>query len=483
MADSKQSAAESRCGVTSQRSGDSIRLYVINVAFTAALFALDVSLDLAIASSVLYAAVLLVSARIPGTRSTLGFGAAATGLTLLGYFVSAPSGELWKALANRALSVFAIWVTGALVLHQKNLNVRRSQVEERAARSEQQVRSAVESSPTGMLLVDRGGRIVLLNAEIEQVFGYEREELLGQPVENLLPERYREEHPSHRAAFMAESEGRRSGSGREVQGARKDGLEVDIEVGLAQIETRDGKFVLCTIADVSDRKRLEKARQDRMIALRLFAAEEALRAQMARNIHDALGQALTALKLDIGWLAARFPEDDVTFRTRIKAMQKLVADTIHEVRHLSTELQPAILDRCGLLAAIRWQVDDFRKRTGLSCALALPAQEICWRNERCSAVFRILLEALTNVVRHAGADKVAVALWQEEKGDTILEVHDDGCGISAEQVLAKDSLGLLGMHQRTLLLGGTLTIDRAPEGGTTLTLRISPEPAFRGEGI
>jgi len=486
MMDPEHDAAGSKGGWRGQRSGGSTRFYVLNGALTAALFALDVSLELGVAGGVLYVAVVGLSAWMPGARSTLGFGAVATVLTLLGYFASPLGGEPWKVLANRVIAVFAIWVTGALVLHQKRLRAHRSRAEERAARSEQQVRLAVESSPTGMLLVDRGGRIVLINAEIERLFGFKRAELQGQPVEILVPERYREEHPSHRAAFLAEPERRRVGSGREVRGVRKDGREVDIEVGLAHFEARGGEFVLCTIADVSDRKHLEEARQERrerVLAFRQLAAEEALRRRMARNIHDVLGQALTALKLDIGWLAARFPEDDATLRARTKAMEELVTDTIQEVRRLSAELQPAILDDCGLLAAIRWQVDDVEKRTGLHCALTLPTREICWGEDRCAAAFRILQEALTNIVRHAGAEKVAVALWQEEQGDAVLEVRDDGCGIGTEQVFATGSLGLLGMRERARLLGGTLTIDRVPEGGTTLTLRMPRELAFQGEGI
>jgi PAS domain S-box-containing protein len=483
MTDSEQIAAGSKGGRRDQRFGGSTGLYVLNGALTAALFALDLSLELGVAGGVLYVAVVGLSAWMPGARSTLGFGAVATVLTLLGYFASPVGGELWKVLANRTVSVFAIWVTGALVLHQKRLGARRDRAEERAARSEQQVRLAVESSPSGMLLVDRGGRIVLVNAESERLFGYKRDELLGQPVEMLVPDRYRDAHPSHRAAFLAEPEPRRLGAGREIHGARKDGREVGVEIGLAHIETQGGKFVLVTVADVSDRKQLEEVRQARALGLRLFAAEETQRRRMARNIHDALGQALTALKLDIGWLAARLPEGDASLRDRAKAMEELATDTIQEVRRLSAELRPAVLDDCGLVAAIRWHVGDFEKRTGLRCALALPAREISWGEERCAAAFRVLQEALTNIMRHAQAEKVAVALWQEEQGDAALEVRDDGCGISAEQVFGKDSLGLLGMRERALLHGGTLTVDGIPGGGTMLILRMPCEPACQGEGI
>ena len=122
-------------------------------------------------------------------------------------------------------------------------------------------------------------------------------------------------------------------------------------------------------------------------------------------------------------------------------------------------------------------------RTGIRCTLALPTREICWGEERCAAAFRVLQEALTNVMRHARAEKVAVALWQEEQGDTVLEVRDDGRGISAEQVFGTDSLGLLGMRERALMHGGSLTIAGLPGGGTSVTLRMPCESAHQGEGI
>jgi PAS domain S-box-containing protein len=277
LTDSEQIAAGSKGGRRSQRSGGSTGLYVLNGALMAAVFALDLSLELGTPCGVLYVAVVGFSAWLPGARSTLGFAAAATVLTLFGHFASPLGGEHWKVLANLAASVFTIWVIGALVLQQKRLGERRDRAERRAARSEQQVRLALESSPNGMLLVDQGGRIALINAEIERLFGYKRDELLGQPVEILVPEPYREVHPSHHAAFLAEPRPRRVGNGRELHGIRKDGREVNVEIGLAPIEARGGKLVLVTIADVSDRKQLKEVRHARTLALRLFASEEAQR--------------------------------------------------------------------------------------------------------------------------------------------------------------------------------------------------------------
>jgi PAS domain S-box-containing protein len=454
---------------------------VLNGALTAAVFAADLSLERGVAGGVLYVAVVGLSAWIPGMRSTLGFGAAATALALLGHLASPHGGEQWHVMANRLLAVCAIWVTAALVLHQKRLSARRDRAEKRAARSEQHLRLAVESSPCGMLLVDRRGRIVLINAEIERLFGYQRDELVGKPVEILVPECHREAHLSQRASFLAEPRPRRMASGREIHGVRKDGRVLSVETGLARIETPDGEFVLSTVTDVSDRKRLEEAQQARVLALRLLEAGETQRKWMAREIHDALGQALTALKLEISWFAGRLPKDDAMLRARAKAMGELATSTIQEVRRLSAELRPAILDDHGLLAAIRWQVGDFEKRTGLRCALALPTAKIALDEEGCTAVFRVLQEALTNVTQHAQAEKITVALWQEQQGNLVLEVGDDGRGISTEQASSPDSLGLLGMRERAFLHDGTLTVAGAPGSGTTVTLRMPCGSAHPGE--
>jgi PAS domain-containing protein len=201
MTGSEEIAAGSKGGHTGQRCGGPAKLSVLNGALTAAVFAADLWLERGVAAGVLYVAVVGLSARIPGMRSTLGFGAAATALALIGHLASPHGGELWHAMANRLLAVCAIWVTAALVLHQKRLSACRERAEKRAARSEQHIRLAVESSPCGMLLVDRRGQIVLINAEVERLFGYQRDELVGKPVEILVPERYREAHLSQRASF------------------------------------------------------------------------------------------------------------------------------------------------------------------------------------------------------------------------------------------------------------------------------------------
>lgn len=457
------------------RFGPVARLHWLNAGLAATGFVVDAALERGVASGVFYVAVVALTAWSPGMRSTMGMGVAASALTVLGYFVSMPGGELWKAVVNRLFALFAIWVTVALVWHQKRLSARRDLAEARAARSELQFRQTIESSPTGMLLVDGLGQIALANLEADRLFGYLRGELVGQPVEIIVPELDRAAHARHRVAFAAEAKSRRMGDGREVTGVDKQGRTLSLEIGLARIESPDGQFVLATVADVSVRKQLERTRGARAMARILLEAEEAQRKRMSREIHDVLGQALTALKLDIGWLAAQLPEEPAHLHARAMEMEDLVSQTIVQVRRLSTELRPAILDDQGLLPAIRWHVGDFEKRSGLRLTLTLPDDEIPWGAERSSVVFRVLQEALTNVSRHAQARHVTVVIWRQQR-DALLEVRDDGRGITDEEAAGPGALGMLGMRERALLHEGLLTVAGAEGIGTTVTLRMPVEP-------
>lgn len=351
---------------------------------------------------------------------------------------------------------------------------RAQQAQACAAGSRSQLHAVFAASPIGMLLVDGGGRIALVNAEVERLFGYLSNELLGEPVETLVPELDREAHARQRASFGAEAQSRRMAGSREVTGVDKRGRALTLDIGLVPIATPEGRFVLATLTDLGARRLLERARGVRAQARRLLDAEEAQRKRMAREIHDALGQALTALRLDIGWLAAQLPEGPLL--AHATAMEDRAAATIAEVRRLSAELRPSILDDQGLLPAIRWLVGDVEKRSALRCSLALPDEPVGWSEPRCTTAYRVLQESLTNVLRHAQAGKVTVALWPQQPGEAVLEVRDDGSGFNQAQARRPGALGLLGMRERALLHGGSLTVLGEPGVGTTVTLRMPCGP-------
>jgi signal transduction histidine kinase len=193
--------------------------------------------------------------------------------------------------------------------------------------------------------------------------------------------------------------------------------------------------------------------------------------RVAREVHDQLGQALTAIKLESAFLIRELPVDAKQQSKRAESIMKLADETLQTVQRISNELRPGFLDELGLIAAIEWAAEEFQSRTGTSCQLDLPEDNIVIDRERATALFRILQETLTNVARHSNATRVNIRLAEEERS-LVLEVHDNGKGISKQELSAGRSLGILGMRERALALGGRVAISGAPDEGTTIEVRI-----------
>ena len=209
----------------------------------------------------------------------------------------------------------------------------------------------------------------------------------------------------------------------------------------------------------------------RALAAHLQNIREEERARVAREIHDELGQTLTALKMDLSWLASRLPKDQDLLLQKTETMSKLVDTTIQSIWRITAELRPGILDDLGLTAAIEWQAQEFQSRTGIKCRFISGKRNPDLDQDRSIAVFRILQETLTNVARHAQATRVKISLIRM-RGDLVLEVRDNGKGISEKDIFRPRSLGLLGMRERAHLFGGKLKIHGAPGNGTSVTLKI-----------
>jgi PAS domain S-box-containing protein len=229
------------------------------------------------------------------------------------------------------------------------------------------------------------------------------------------------------------------------------------------------------VMDVTERKEAEAELrrsfdQLRALTARVQDAREEERKRVAREIHDELGQALTAIKIDLSSLAHEFPPD-VPQVEKIESIANVVDETIKSIRRISTELRPGILDDLGLIAAVEWAAEEFEARTGTRCRLDLPENDSAIDADRATAVFRILQETLTNVARHANATSVDVRLVKES-GNAILEVRDNGRGVTEEQLSAPGSLGIRGMRERALLLEGEFAIQGVPGQGTTVWMRI-----------
>jgi signal transduction histidine kinase len=211
--------------------------------------------------------------------------------------------------------------------------------------------------------------------------------------------------------------------------------------------------------------------QLRALAARVQTVREDERTRAAREIHDGLGQSLTAIKLEFKALLRDLKADEGPVSQRSQSILQLLDETFQSIRRIATELRPGILDDLGLAAAVEWVAKEFEARTGTKVQVSLPGDNIAMDGERATALFRILQETLTNVARHANATHVSVRL-SEENGILTLEVDDNGRGIAAEQLSASNSLGILGMRERALLLGGEFIINGAPGFGTTVKVRI-----------
>jgi signal transduction histidine kinase len=218
------------------------------------------------------------------------------------------------------------------------------------------------------------------------------------------------------------------------------------------------------------RERLRESEERlRALSMHLVSVREEERANIAREIHDELGQVLTGLKMDIAWLAARLAEPPLT--AKAGAMSELVESTIRAVRRIATGLRPEVLDDMGLVAGIDWQAKEFQKRTGIRCRMQLPPESTAFGSEQSITTFRIFQEILTNVARHAQATRLDVELNVAD-GRLLLAVADNGVGIAAGQTNGRRSLGLLGMQERALRLGGEVRISGVPGKGTRVTLML-----------
>lgn len=211
-------------------------------------------------------------------------------------------------------------------------------------------------------------------------------------------------------------------------------------------------------------------RQLRELSAFLQRVREEERAHIARELHDELGQLLSGLHMDVGWLQRRLPADDGPEASKIAAMTSLIDSALRTVRRISTDLRPAVLDDLGLEAAIEWLVENFQTRVGIACDLRVDMNGPVLDDTVAIAVFRLVQESLTNIGRHAQATQVVVELTQERQA-LRLRIEDDGVGFDVG-IGRPQSFGLLGMRERALALDGHFEIDSRPGAGTVITVNI-----------
>jgi len=269
----------------------------------------------------------------------------------------------------------------------------------------------------------------------------------------------------------------------EAQTKAKELLELRVEQRTAVL-TRLNNEMRTEIADRQHaEEELRKSRdQLRALAARLQSVREEERTYIAREIHDELGQACTAIKMDLALIGRKLTKQQTALRTKVDSSIQLVDGTIATLRRIASELRPRTLDDLGLPSALEAHAQEFEGRTGIHCSVILPPEPLTLDTDRSTAIFRIFQESLTNVARHAHATRVEARL-RRDNDRIIFQVFDNGTGFDPDVAKARKSLGLIGMQERALLLNGDFKTEGAPGSGTTMTLTIPLPPSIAGESV
>jgi PAS domain S-box-containing protein len=384
------------------------------------------------------------------------------------------------------------------------VSLRRKRAEEALAESEEKFRTFIEQSSEAIMLIDEQGTLIEWNRACEEMIGLKRDEIVGQHSWDVqfrlaIPERRTPE--LYERLKSAGLEALRTGQAPffqyvlEAEFCKPGGEHRYMEQVLFPIRTGQGYRMGVISRDVTDRRQAESQReavleererlleevragqeQLRNLAGYLQAAREAERTLIAREIHDEFGQALTALKMDLAWLARQLPDDEPRLADKIKTMGGLLDATLETVRRVAAQLRPGLLDDLGLVEALQWQAQEFAEHTGIKCELRLGEAEIRLGRDLDTAIFRIAQESLTNVARHAGATKVRLEMEARPDG-WLLTIQDNGRGITDGQLADPKSLGLMGMRERARAWGGDIVIQGIPGRGTTVSVYIPKQAA------
>jgi len=393
--------------------------------------------------------------------------------------------EPWLVATDAVLDL-AVLALAATVFVRMGLRADAEAARMAAALDEATTRLAaiVETAMDPIITVDDAQRIVLFNHAAEQAFRCSRNEAIGAPIDQFIPQRFRETHQRHMEDFgNTGTTSRRMGEQAVLWALRADGSEFPIEASISQTSAGEQRYFTVILRDITRRKEFDDAlrRQQaelRELSARVLEAREEEKTLIARELHDELGQLLTALKMDLAWLRERLPGAAPEIAHKVQQMNTVLDRTVGSVRRISADLRPLMLDDLGLIDAANWLVEDFAQRAGVNCSIDVAPDADFSALERgaATALYRALQESLTNIGRHAGAKNAWVALRIED-GEACLDVEDDGRGIDAEDVAKPRSLGLKGMRERALYHGGHFDVARAPRGGTRLQLRVPLRPA------
>jgi PAS domain S-box-containing protein len=384
--------------------------------------------------------------------------------------------QLQKAHDELEFRVEERTATLAKIAEQLKLELaERRRVEESLRLTEERFRSVAQTAGDAIITIDTRGKIVSRNHAAEEIFGYSADEAMGKVLTFIMPERFREAHREGLERIISTGESGIIGKTVDRVGRRKDGAEFPVELSLAAWKTQEGVFFTGIVRDVTRRKRAEE--EIRHLSRQLISAIEEERRRLARDLHDEFGQALTTLHFGIEELGNALPGELRELKSRCDVSVRLIEELGEDVRNISSELRPGMLDHLGLVPTLKWYIADFAKRIG---GLHIDFKTVGIKErpgpEIEIVLYRILQEALNNIAKHSQAKHVNVLLTYSHP-KLICTIKDDGIGFEQTEGMVpfeseKKGIGLLGMRERVGSVGGTMDIRSKSAEGTMIRVEL-----------
>jgi len=379
-----------------------------------------------------------------------------------------PFGYMIKPINEKELTI-----TAEIVLSKYE---KKKKAEKSLSETKKKYYHLKENINEGIVIINKNGFISDVNKKFLEMNSYTRNELIGHPISEFLEEKSLQKY-KEQIAVGAEG----NHQNLDLIWKKKDKQEIFTVFSPKFIWDREGnlKDGIGVLTDVTEQRQVENELMRsqwelRRLSQHLQNVREKEGKRIAREIHDELGQALTALKIDLSYLSKKFVKESPNqkqFTAKIRAMSDLIDKTIKTVQKVSAELRPRLLDDLGLIPAIEWYTQDFQKRTTIECESELESHGIDLDSDCNTAIFRIFQEALTNVARHAEATRIKISLKKAD-GEIELLISDNGKGISEDDVFSPNSLGLIGMRERIRPFGGKIKLHSVPHKGTTLRVTL-----------
>jgi PAS domain S-box-containing protein len=379
-------------------------------------------------------------------------------------------GELfWVEITSKPIMINGKF---AYFLSTWNIITERKKAELALIETKEYNSNLLTNAPFPILVVNRDYSISYVNPALEELTGFSSAELVG-----LHPPFPWSSQSNHNKYVRFLNNPKLNNKKLELKNQKRNGEEFWVQIVTKPVVVNgEFRYLLSNWVDITERKKNERELNKLNLELRnlsshLQSVREKERAQISREVHDELGQALVALKMDACWIKENLRNDQTDVIKTADSMLLHLEDTLQKVKWLSVGLRPRLLDDIGLAAAIRWLAQEFQKVTSIDFSLDIELDDRKYDPECSTAVYRIVQESLSNVYRHAKATHVEISL--NRKGDVLqLKISDNGKGITPEQVNSPTSLGILGMRERAHYFGGKVTINGHPGKGTRLTVSI-----------